>query len=166
MLFSRLPRRIAIATVLLGFGAALAACSFSPVYSDVSSSSQARLEVAYAKPNNRLEQIIYQELGLRLGSSSSPKAGMVTVAASTQGGDVMLSATNNPRKSAETTVTATLTLKTADRPALQVTRKATAGYTRSGQILADQAAATEAGERAALSVAEALRLAVLASLTR
>ena len=165
MLFSRLPRRIAIATALVGFGAALAACSFSPVYSDVSSSSPAGLEVAYAKPNNRLEQIIYQELGLRL-ESSSPKAGMVTVAASTQGGDIMLSATNNPRKSAETTVTATLTLKTADRPALQVTRKATAGYTRSGQILADQAAATEAGERAALSVAEALRLAVLASLTR
>ena len=165
MLFSRLPRRIAIATALVGFGAALAACSFSPVYSDVSSSSPAGLEVAYAKPNNRLEQIIYQELGLRL-ESSSPKAGMVTVAASTQGGDIMLSATNNPRKSAETTVTATLTLKTADRPALQVTRKATAGYTRSGQILADQAATTEAGERAALSVAEALRLAVLASLTR
>jgi hypothetical protein len=151
---------------VLGLGAALRACSLSPLYSDASSTSLSRLDLNYAKPNNRLEQIIYQELALRLGSSSSPEAGLVTISAGTQGGDIMLSATSNPRKAAETTVTATLTLKVAGRPDLQVTRKASAGYTRSGQILADQAAATEAGERAALSVAEALRLAVLASMTR
>lgn len=165
MLSSRLPRRLAIATLVLGLGAALSACSFSPVYSDTSS-SLTRLDITYAKPRNRLEQIIYQELAMRLGMSSSPEAGQLIVSAGAQGGDIMLSATTNPRKSAETTVTATLTLKRAGRPDLQLTRKATAGYTRSGQILADQAAATEAGERAALSVAEALRLAVLASLTR
>ena len=168
MSLSKPLRRIALAGLLLGLGATLGACSFSPVYSGALA-SQPLLNLAYAKPNNRLEQLIYQELSLRLGTTTSPTAPLVTVSASSSAADLALSQTVNPNKPMDVTVTATLTIQRRDgmtEEPLTFTRSATANYTRNGQVLADREASVEAAERAAVSAAESLRLAVLASLSR
>lgn len=160
--------RTVLAGLMLGFGVTLSACSFSPVYSGTLA-EHPTLNLAYAKPKTRLEQIIYQELSLRLGQSGSDMAPLVSVVASASAGDMMVTTTTNPAKPVEVTVTATLTMTPRDGSALKpqvFTRSAAADYTRSGQVLADNAAADEAGERAARSAAESLRLAVLASLSR
>ena len=168
MSWSRPLRRIVFAGLVLGVGAALGACSFSPVYSGALA-SQPLLDLAYAKPTNRLEQVIYQELALRFGSSDAATAPLATVVASSSVTTTMLSATGDPNKALEVSVTATLTIAPRDgsvTPAQSFTRTATASYSRSGQVLADNAAAAEAAERAAKSAAESLRLAVLAALSR
>jgi hypothetical protein len=168
MSWSKPLRRIVFASVLLGLGTALGACSFSPVYSGALA-SQPLLDLAYAKPTSRVEQVIYQELALRFGSSDAPTAPLATVVASVAVADTMLSATANPAKAVEASVTATLTIAARDgsaTPPQSFTRTATAGYTRTGQVLADNAAAADAAERAAKAAAESLRLAVLAALSR
>ena len=168
MLSSSLLRPLALAGILLGTAMALGACSFQPVYSGALA-SQPLLDLAYAKPNSRLEQVIYQELALRLGSSEAETAPLAVVSASSSAADLALSSTANPSKPQDVTVTATLTITRRDGTTvapLTFTRRATANYTRNGQVLADNAAAAEAAERAAKAAAESLRLAVLASLSR
>ena len=167
MSWSSRLRRITAIGVVLGLATALSACSFSPVYSGTLA-SQPLLDLAFAKPASRLEQVIYQELRLRFGSSEAETAPLATVAASASGGTVGLSQTANPNKLARMTVTATLTIRrdgTSAEP-INFTRVASADYTTSGQVLADSAAAQEAVERAGKAAAESLRLAVLASLSR
>lgn len=162
-----LVRGMAVAGVLASV-TALGACSFSPVYSGTLA-GQPMLDLAYAKPTTRLEQVVYQELALRLGSSDAPTAPLATVSVTTGGGGVGLSATSNPNKLSRAVVTATLTIARRDGTNVEpvtFTRQAIAEYTTSGQVLADTAAATEAGERAAKAAAESLRLAVLAALSR
>ena len=109
MSWSSAIRPIALAGLLVGAAAALGACSFSPVYSGTLA-SQPMLDLAYAKPTTRLEQIVYQELALRLGSSDAATAplAMATVAASTAA--IGKSVTANPNKPYRVTVTATLTV--------------------------------------------------------
>jgi len=66
-------------------------------------------------------------------------------------------------------VTATLTITKRDGSSngpVTIVRSATAAYSRTGQVLADTAAADEAAERAAKSTAESLRLGLLAALNR
>ncbi|MHA6730982.1 hypothetical protein [Devosia sp. A369] len=166
MLWSRLFRPIAMAGVLLGAGTMLGACSFTPVYGGTTA-AQPALSLAYAKPASRLEQIIYQELALRFGSSDAETARLAMVTASASAVAIGLSATANPYKLTRVTVTATLNISDRDgtKP-LSITRHASADYTTSDQVLANQAAATEAGERAAKAAAESLRLGLLAALSR
>jgi hypothetical protein len=169
MSWSRHTRPIALAAILLATGAALGACSFSPVYSGALA-SQPLLNLAYAKPTSRLEQVVYQELALRLGSSTSETAPLATVSVSSSAGGLgFLTGTANPSKPYRVTVTATLTIARRDGSDIEpinFTRRATAEYTANSQVLADTTAATEASERAAKAAAESLRLAVLAALSR
>lgn len=169
MSWSRRARHLVLAGALLGAGATLGACSFSPVYNSGTLASQPLLNLDYAKPTTRLEQVIYQELSLRFGSSDAATAPLASVSVSSYATDVMLSKTDNPNKAIELTLNATLTITPRDgstTPAQRFTRTATANYTRSGQVLADNAAASDAAERAAKSAAESLRLAVLAAYSR
>lgn len=167
MSLSRLKPAALFAALFIG-AAALGACSFQPVYSGRLAESP-RLDLAYASPNSRLEQIIYQDLSFRLGETDSETAPLVAVSVSNGTTEPFLSATPNPNKPREATVTAVLTITPRDgidtKP-ISITRTARAQYTNSGQVQADQAAAIEAQERAARSVAESLRLAVLAALGR
>ena len=170
MSLSNRLRGTLLAAALLGGASLLGGCSFAPVYGGSGAlASQPMLNFAYAKPNSRLEQVIYQELSLRLGESNTDTAPLATVSAYSIAGDAMLAVTTDPRKAVEVTVTAVLTIKVRDgsnTPDITITRRATASYTRAGQILTDNAAATEALERAAISTGEALRLAVLATASR
>ena len=168
MSWSRTLRRFATAGIALGLATALGACSFSPVYSGTLA-SQPMLNLAFAKPTSRLEQVVYQELALRFGSSDTPTAPLATVSVSAAAGGIGLSSTSNPNKLYRTVVTAKLTIARrdgTDATPMTFTRQATAEYTTSGQVLADTAAANEAAERAAKAAAESLRLAMLASLSR
>lgn len=162
-----LVRTLAIAGVL-ACATGLGACSFSPVYSGTLA-SQPMLNLAFAKPTTRLEQVIYQELALRFGSSDAATAPLATVSVVSSAPVVAMSATANPNKLYRAVVTATLTIARRDgtnAEPLSFTRQASAEYTTSGQVLADTAAANEAAERAAKAAAESLRLAMLASLSR
>lgn len=168
MSWSKALRPIVFASLVLGTATLLGGCSFQPVYSGALA-SQPLLNLAYAKPNSRLEQVIYQELSLRFGSSDAATAPLAKVSVSSRGADIMLSDTDNPAEAMEVTVTATLTITPRDgsaTPPQSFTRTATAGYARSDQVLSSRAAAAEAAERAAKSAAESLRLAVLAALSR
>src|SRR5689334_20560375 len=70
---------VAAALVLLALPLALSACaSFRPVYGDNGLGTES-IALAYAKPDNRLEQIVYQSLALRLGKATRTDAPLVTV---------------------------------------------------------------------------------------
>jgi hypothetical protein len=153
---------------MLAAGTMLGGCSFSPVYSGALASQQS-LSLAYAKPNSRLEQVVYQELALRLGSTDSQTAPLVAVSLTPVISDLVLSDTDNPNKPMEVAVTAVLTITPRDAaggPPQTYTRRATANYNGNTQVLAERSAQEEALERAAKAVAESLRLAVLAGLSR
>ena len=168
MSLSRL-KRLALIVPLALASAGLGACSFQPVYSGALAENP-QLQLAYAAPKTRLEQIVYQELALRLGSSTSDTAPLAKVSVSVGlGGIGGLTATGNPNSPSRATATATLTITQRDgsaTPPLVITRVAIAQYSTNGQVFANNTAATEAGERAAKSAAESLRLAVLAALSR
>jgi len=168
MSWSDALRRTILAGMLLGVGATLGACSFTPVYSGALA-DQPSLNLAYAKPTSRLEQIIYQDLSLRFGRSASPTAPLATVSVASSAADMVVTTTTNPAKPVSVTVTATLTITARDDSDTEPTvlvRTASAEYTRASQVLADNAAAIEAAERAARGAAESLRLAVLAAQRR
>ncbi|SFZ85084.1 hypothetical protein SAMN02983003_2374 [Devosia enhydra] len=148
--------------------APLAACSsLTPVYSDGQIGAR-QMSFAYAEPRNRLEQVIYQELGLRLGKTTDPSAPLIQVTASVYSRDLTLGSNPAPADAREATVTATA--KVLDGPGgrelLQVRRNASASYTENAQGLANFSARTEAEERAAKAAAESLRLALLGALSR
>ena len=167
MSFSKTLRSAAVAGAMLG-ATILSGCSFSPVYSGALA-SQPSFQLAYAKPNSRLEQVIYQELSLGLGGSTSATAPLASVSVSPGEADLVLSQTANPNKPREVTVAATLTITPRDgstAPVQTYTRRATSNYTRTGQVIADNAASIDAFERAAKSAAESLHLAVLAGASR
>ncbi len=168
MSWSRRTHHLALAAMLAASAALLGGCSFSPVYSGALA-DQSSLNLAYAKPTSRLEQIIYQDLALRLGRSEAETAPLVTVSAAASGGGLgFLTATANPSKPSRMTVTATATITArdgSDAKPLVITRRASAEYTTNSQVLADTTASIEAGERAARAAAESLRLAILAALS-
>jgi hypothetical protein len=168
MWLSNAVLRSAAATLTLLGGSLLAGCSFAPVYSGALAASPS-LNLAYGKPNSRLEQIVYQELSLRLGETQNQAAPLLTVSVASNASDMARSQRLDPREPEQVTVTATATITRRDgskTAPVTLTRFAVANYTRSGQVLADNAALNEAAERAAKSVAESLRLAILADLSR
>jgi hypothetical protein len=161
-------RQIALIAALL-FVPALSACSsFQPVYSgQIAEPSLTAL--AFTNPAGRLEQIVQQELALRFETTDSKTAPLATVAVQTSGSSPFLTSNTGSGTFSKAGATATITITSRDgsgaKP-FQITRSAEAGYTTTGQVLADRAAANEALERAAKSAAESLRLALLGALAR
>lgn len=166
MLWSKRLQILSFSAVVLVGTPLLAACTLTPVYSG-RLAENANLELSFAPPISRLDQVVYQELSLRFGKS--PTAPLATVQTSVSTTTLVDTVTANPNKTYEVTVTATLTIEQNHDPKakpLVLTRRATANYQTGAQILNDQSAYTEASERAAKSAAESLRLAILATLTR
>ena len=148
--------------------APLAACSsLTPVYGEGQIGAR-QMNFAYAEPRNRLEQVIYQELGLRLGKTADPAAPLIQITATAYSRDLTLGANPNPADAREATVTATALVLDGPggRQLLRVSRNASASYTENAQGLANFSARTEAEERAAKAAAETLRLALLSALAR
>jgi hypothetical protein len=169
MLWSKRLQILGFSAIALLGTPLLAACTLTPVYSGRLAET-ATLDLAFAKPATRLDQIVTQELAFRFGNSDAPGTRQATISTSASAAALVNTVTANPNKAYEVTITATLTITRPDAPAsekpLILVRQATAGYQTGAQILNDQSAYGEAAERAAKAAAESLRLAVLATLVR
>lgn len=158
--------RAAMTAAAIGAVLSAAGCSgLRPVYGPTGVVQQ-QLAFRYAEPNSRLEQIIVQELMLRLGKGGGSDAPQIRISAAAGARGLTQTSVTKPRSQKEMSVTATYTLISADGEVLLTgRRKATAQYETVGQVLADEAAAKDAEERAAQAVADTIRLSVLAGLT-
>lgn len=131
----------------------LAACTFAPVYGDRSTANTS-FNLSFKSPASRLEQIVINELVARFGRSTDPAALVVAVRISS----------SSVRPGPDTVSVEgllTVTDPAMDEPVFVGTRTASASYTKSGQSLANQQASNEAAERAALQLAETIRLTLL-----
>lgn len=129
----------------------LAACSFAPLYGDRAASGTA-FNLAFESPGSRLEQIVINELVARFGRSSDPDALVVSVKVSSS------SVTPGPTIAALDGLITITDPRAPEQPVFTATRSASASYAKSGQSLANQQAANEAAERAALQLAQTIRL--------
>ena len=161
--FSRAAASALLAVVLL---APLAACTgIRPVYSDAGLGAK-RVHVVYAAPNNRLEQIIYNDLALKLGKGGG-NAPTVSVTASSGTAGLSNTTVSTPVNARQVTVTARLTVTAPDGTVLfSGTRSQTADLTNSAQSLANQQATESAQRQAALLLADTLRLEILGALSK
>lgn len=160
--FERTARNTLIALALCA-PVALSACTLTPVYGD-RASAEATYRLAYAEPKSRLDQIVYQELGLRFGSGAGPDVPLLTVSVSASGRVLARSVTTDPAKAYESTATARITLMRGGEVLFEGTRQASSTYTYRGQAFTDRAAEAAASEQAAKAVAEVIRLTVIAAL--
>lgn len=151
--------------------ATLGACSFTPLYGNGANGQ--KLVLSYAEPTSRAEQIIYQQLGLRLGQSAGDNAPLVTLTTTIGGRSIGRSATGLPINTGEVTVGASVRITQISdsetnsiETLYQVTREASATYTTNGQRLADQQAFNDATARAALAVGDTLSLLIRAKLSQ
>lgn len=161
------PSRIIRAALLaLALTAPLAACTMAPVYSDRGVGME-RVAVSYAAPGNRLEQIIYQDLALKLGKSSGAVP-VVKISASQRGADLTeIGQGGGPLDQRQLTVTARVTVTDPERGViLNVSRSQTADFTTGPQAFANQEAVSAAARNAALLLADTLRLEILAALSK
>jgi hypothetical protein len=162
---SRFLRQGFIALALMG-GVSLAGCtSFTPVYGDYGV-VQRRLEVAYSKPGSRLDQIIIQDLSLKLGKSDNPDAPLVTISSGAGNRTLTRTGTSKPVTQQEAIVNVSYTVVADGRVVTFGSRSASASWTTSGQVLADEAAYRVAQERAARAAAETVRLSILSALAK
>lgn len=164
---SRAVRLIAV-VFALALPLALAGCSgFRPVYGENGLGGE-RIALIYAEPTNRLEQLIYQDLKLRLGKADPGVAAPVLKVSTTQGAgfttdDTVTSANSEKQIS----VTAKISLvDTTGATVFSASRTQTAEYTTGNSALANQRAAQKAAEDAALLLADTIRLSVLGALLR
>lgn len=161
--FKRAARNALLTLGILASLGAVSGCSFAPVYGDASVAEQV-VALNYAKPLNRLEQIVYQDLALRLGAEAGPDAPLVTILVDTNRRSLTRSKTVNPTPSTEVTAIGTVTVTRGAEVVTTFVRKATATYTQNLQVLSNKAAETDGEERAAEALAESIRLALIAML--
>lgn len=158
-------RTLALCAALLA-APALSGCSgFTPVYGSNGITSE-KIALAYDQPTNRTEQVIYDDLRLRLGAATgpAPKLRVRTGISTTQLTDTddLVSTLQRPRQ-----VTVTARIKLFDQNGTLVfsgTRSETADYNSGPQVTANNAASRDAAERAAHLLADTIRLTVLGAL--
>ena len=161
--FNQVLRAAMLASAIAG-AATLAGCTLTPVYNDASASQQA-MALNFAAPNSPLEQIVYQELARRFGTSDSPNAPSISVAVTTATRALTQSVTTDPAANRLLTATGTVKITKGGQPVLTATRQATATYSDSGQVMGDNSAETNAADQAAKALAETLQLTIMAALT-
>lgn len=144
-------------------GIAVSACTFRPVYSG-NGLAQQRLEVAYAKPATRLDQLIIQDLALRLGRSEDPDAPLISISSSAGSRALTSTGTSKPVTQQEVTVNVSYTVSADGKVVTFGSRSASALWTSRGQVFTDEAARRDAEERAARAAGETVRLSILAAL--
>ena len=145
---------------------ALSACTgFTPIYSEAGLGAHS-VAVKYATPSSRLEQLIYQDLALKLGRSGGDVP-TVTVTATATSPTTDTSSAATTVASRQTTVTALVRVVGADgRVIFEGSRSVTEEFGNGGQVFSNQQALKEAQVRAAKSLTETIRLQVLAALSK
>jgi hypothetical protein len=163
--FSRIVRLALVAVALV----ALTACSgLRPVYSDAGLGA-GEIKVRYAAPANRLEQIIYQELALKVGKGRDENESIptVTVAASASYPSITNGSVSSPNSSKQAVVNAQLTVTAPDGTVLfSGQRSQTADFQASGQALANRQAEDSAARQAAVLLSDTLKLQIMAALSK
>ena len=161
---SSLSRALGAAVLAVALAAPLAACTgLRPVYSDAGIGAE-RVAVTYGAPRNRLEQIIYQDLALRLGKAQGDVP-IVTVSASSRSAALTSDVVALAQR--QVTVTATLTVRAPDgRVLFSGARSQTADLIHGAQVLANEQATVAAERQAALLLADTLRLQIIAALSK
>ncbi len=162
---SRVLRSIGL-VVALGAPLALSACSgFTPVYGDHGVTAQ-RVALIYDKPNSRIEQIIYNDLALKLGKADGP-APKLSISASAGAVALTSQVVTAPVQPYKMVATAYITLTDVNGKVLfSGSRSASADYTGNSQVLNNQQAADDASNRAAKLLADTIRLTVLGALVK
>jgi hypothetical protein len=162
---SRRVLRVGLVALALVLPLALGACSgLRPLYGDNGVGSQ-RVEVHYAAPKTRLDQIVYQDLALKLGKS--PGGPLVTVVTSQVARPLTSQATVVANQPYQVVVTGVISVVAEDGTVLfSGTRSQSADYTQGPQVLANQQAAQNAAENAAHLLADTIRLAILGALAK
>lgn len=159
-------RNALIALSLLG-ATGLAGCSgLTPVYGERGIGAE-RIALRYAEPNSRYEQIIYQDLALRLGRATDWTSPTVRVTTTTSTRKLTMSDVSRPSTQREAVMSATVELVAPDgRILLTTKRSAAALYTTGSQALAASEAESEAYVRAARTLAETIRLTLIGALSQ
>lgn len=145
----------------------LAGCTFTPVYG--TARTEENLAFQYAAPTNRLEQIVYQYLGAKLGRNGLTSDPQVKVAVSTSSRRVSRTAAGSVFTRYEMVATGTVTVTQMlnnKETLLSVDRTAAATYEISGQVLSDRAAEDDARERASQALAETIRLTLISTFAK
>jgi LPS-assembly lipoprotein len=164
-------RRAVIAAVLtLAVAPALSACSaFTPVYAPGPSATQ-QVALIYAKPSNRFEQVVYQDLALKLGKAngSAPTLSVnVTAFSRDLTSNIDPLTTNLPAIQKQEQVSAAIRLTDiTGKVIFSGMRSATADYTANSQGLASDRAEADAAIRASHAVADTIRLTLLGVLAK
>ncbi|HZY69098.1 MAG TPA: LPS assembly lipoprotein LptE [Devosia sp.] len=160
-------KRVAGATLLAAaLTVPLAACTgLRPVYSEAGLGAE-RIEVAFAQPRNRLEQVIYNDLSLRLGKGVGDVP-LVTVSASTRTHELTEQPVSSPVRARQVIVSANISVTAPDGTALfSGTRSQSADYNTDSQALSNEAALDAAAQQAARLLADTIRLEVIAALAK
>ncbi len=165
MLFDRFLALVKLSGILIFTMLFLSACSFSPLYGEKSLVTNP-ISLNYAKPNTRLEQIVYSELKLRLGNNNENGENIFSVAISPSTRSVGRSSNQSPKWIRELILTGNYNVTNNDNEKIiSGSRNVRVSYTQSGQIIADKQAYNEASERAARELAQIIYLALLAELS-
>lgn len=148
------PSRSGLFAAIALAALALSGCTITPVHGDRAMTGISEVQLAYAKPANRLEQVFYQALAARLGTS--PSGPTLTASVSTSASRIGL--TDFARTAVDHQVIATVSYRVErDGETLASgTRTATSGYRTTGQILADDTARQNAGEEAVRAAAQSV----------
>ncbi|MBK8084624.1 MAG: hypothetical protein IPK28_12890 [Devosia sp.] len=163
---SKLARAGLLALAVAG-ATALSACSgFMPVYGERGIGVE-KHAFRYARPENRLEQVIYQDLALRLGRSADPAAPEVRLVVTSATRALTRSNVARPAAEREVTVTSRIEIVGADGAVVfAATRSAAAPFTIDRQGLSEFEAERQAREQAALALADTVRLTLIGALAR
>ncbi|RDE08519.1 hypothetical protein [Pelagibacterium lacus] len=159
---ARALRALALA-VALGAGLAVSACTLTPVYGDAAAAQQA-LELRHAAPNDRLEQVFYRALALRVPSGSADTVPEVSVSVSASTSRIGLTTIASPVRDHQVVARAAYTVTRDGETIASGTHTATAGYQTTGQLVADNQARDAAIERAVQQAAQSVRLELLGRL--
>ena len=161
---SRVMRVALVAAALLAAPVLSACAGFTPVYGENGLGNQ-RVDVRYARPGNRLEQIVYQDLALKLGKSESPDAPLVNVTVSAVLPVTDTTTVTTTVSASQVTVNARLTVVGADgKPLFHAEPSVVEDFVRGNQAFANQQAAKDAAERGARELSETMRLQIIAAL--
>jgi len=167
MWLSDRPRIAGLAMSLLMASAVVACTGPTPVYGPQTVGTQP-VALIYAKPNSRLEQVVYEDLALRLGKATT-NAPTLSVNVTALSRDLASSALNPdlPTVQREEEVTAAIRLTDVNGKILfSGMRSATADFTANSQGLASDRAETDAAVRVAHSLADTIRLTLLGVLAK
>ena len=141
----------------------MAGCTLAPVHGG--SSGVNALNLTYAEPLTRPEQLFYRHISSRFAPSTAVETGELSASIRISSSRIGLASVSSPVGDHQLTATATYRVVREGQPLASGSRSATANYQTTGQIVGDDAARANAEEQAVRAVAEQVRLVLLGELT-